>query len=72
MNGLIHQTDFGTLALNGVSSVYHTSYAQYSAQSVPFVWQPTPAGFGIDIKSLKGAQPPNALNDFNPEYISAI
>jgi peptide/nickel transport system substrate-binding protein len=72
MNGLIHQTDFGTLALNGVSSVYHTSYAQYSAQSVPFIWQPTPAGFGIDIKTLKGAQPPNALNDFNPEYISAI
>jgi peptide/nickel transport system substrate-binding protein len=72
MNALIHATDFGTLALNGNDPTYHTSYAQYSSDSVPFIWQPTPAGFGIDAKSLKGGQPPNALGDFNPEYITAI
>jgi len=72
MNGLIHETDFGTLGLNQTSPTYHTSYAQYSATSVPFIWQPTPAGFGIDIKTIKGSQPPNALGDFNPEYITAI
>jgi peptide/nickel transport system substrate-binding protein len=72
MNALINATDFNGLALNGNDPTYHTSYGQYSATSVPFVWQPTPAGFGISIKTIKGAQPPNPLGDFNPEYYTAI
>lgn len=72
MNGLIHDTDFGGVALNKTDPKYHTSYGQYSATSVPFIWQPTPAGFGIQVKTLKGEQSPNPLGDFNPEYITAI
>jgi peptide/nickel transport system substrate-binding protein len=72
MNGLIDATDFGSLKLNQKSPTYHTSYAEYSATSVPFIWQPCPAGFTIGINTLKGAQPPNPLGDFNPEYITAI
>lgn len=72
MNGLVHDTDFGWIALNGVDPKYRTSYGQYTATSVPFIWQPTPAGFEIRLKSLLGAQAPNPLGDFNPEYVTSI
>jgi peptide/nickel transport system substrate-binding protein len=65
-------TTTGNVALNGNNPTYHTSFGQYSAQNLPFLWQPTPAGF-IEIRSsIKGAQPTNPLGDFNPEYITAI
>jgi peptide/nickel transport system substrate-binding protein len=72
MNGLIHDTDFGGIALNAVDPKYGTSYGQYTATSVPFIWQPTPAGFEIRSKSLLGDPVPNPLGDFNPEYITSI
>ncbi len=73
MNQLIHETTTnGSLALNAKDSTYHTSFAQWTVTDVPFLWQPTPASFVEVINSLKGQQPPNPLDDFNPEYITAI
>jgi peptide/nickel transport system substrate-binding protein len=73
MNQLIHETTTsGNLALNAKDATYHTSFAQWSATDVPFLWQPTPASFTEQAKSVKGIQPPNPLDDFNPEYITAI
>jgi peptide/nickel transport system substrate-binding protein len=73
MNTLIHETTTsGSLALNAKDGTYHTSFAQWSVTDVPFLWQPTPASFIEQAKSVHGAQPPNPLDDFNPEYITAI
>jgi len=73
MNGLIHATTTnGSLALNAKDPSYGTSFAEYTATAVPFLWQPTPAGFIEQAKSVKGAQTPNPLGDFNPEYITTI
>jgi peptide/nickel transport system substrate-binding protein len=73
MNGLLHATtDNGKLALNAVSPVYHTSYAEYTATDLPFLWQPTPAGFTEQLRSVQGALPNNPIGDFNPEFITAI
>jgi len=62
----------GNIALNGNNPKYHTSYAQFSATDVPFLWQPTPAGFIEQAKSLVGNPAPSPLTNFNPEYITAI
>ncbi len=73
MNQLIHETTTsGNLALNAKDGTYHTSFAQWTATDVPFLWQPTPASFIEQAKGIKGSQPPNPLDDFNPEYITAI
>ncbi len=73
MNGLLHATtDNGKLALNGISPKYHTSYAEYTGTDLPFLWQPTPAGFTEQLRSVKGALPNNPIGDFNPETITAI
>ena len=73
MNTLIHQTTTsGSLALNAKDSTYHTSFAQWTVTDVPFLWQPTPASFVEVINSLRGEQPPNPIDDFNPEYITTI
>lgn len=73
MNGLLHATtDNGKLALNAISPRYHTSYAEYTATDLPFLWQPTPAGFTEQLRSVKGALPNNPIGNFNPEYITAI
>jgi peptide/nickel transport system substrate-binding protein len=73
MNTLIHDTTTGgNLALNAKDGTYHTSFAQWSATDVPFLWQPTPASFVEQLKTIKGAQPPNPLDNFNPEYITQI
>ena len=73
MNELIRETTTdGNLALNAKDATNHTSFAQWSATDVPFLWQPTPASFIEQLKTIKGIQPPNPLNDFNPEYITAI
>jgi peptide/nickel transport system substrate-binding protein len=73
MNQLIQATTTnGDTALNANDPKFHTSFAEFSATDVPFLWQPTPTTFGVFAKSLAGGQPPNPLGDFNPEYISAI
>jgi len=65
-------TTNGNVALNGTDPTYHTSFAQFTASDLPFLWQFTPAGFIEQLRAIKGAQPPNPLNNFNPEYITAI
>jgi peptide/nickel transport system substrate-binding protein len=73
MNALVAATTTnGSLALNANDPKYHTSFAEYSASNLPFLWQPTPTTFGEQAKSIVGAQAPNPLGDFNPEYITAI
>jgi peptide/nickel transport system substrate-binding protein len=73
MNQLIAATTTnGNLALNGKDAKFKTSFAEFTATDQPFLWQPTPTTFGEQAKSVKGAQAPNPLNNFNPEYITAI
>jgi peptide/nickel transport system substrate-binding protein len=73
MNALIAATTTnGHAALNASVAPYGTSFAEFSASDDPFLWQPTPTGFIEQAKSVKGALPPNPLNNFNPEYITAI
>jgi peptide/nickel transport system substrate-binding protein len=73
MQGLVADTTTtGDLALNQKNPTYGTSFAQYTATSDPFFWQPTPSGFGEVLKTITGAQAPNPLQDFNPEYITKI
>jgi peptide/nickel transport system substrate-binding protein len=73
MNALISDTTTnGDLALNAKDSTYHTSFAEWSATDVPFLWQPTPTSFVEVTKSMTGEEPPNPLGDFNPEYITQI
>jgi peptide/nickel transport system substrate-binding protein len=73
MNALIAEsTTNGDLALNAKDLTYHTSFAQWSATDVPFLWQPTPTQFIEVAKSMQGEQAPNPLDDFNPEYITQI
>jgi peptide/nickel transport system substrate-binding protein len=73
MNSLIAATTTdGNTALNAINPTWHTSFAEFSASNLPFLWQPTPAGFIEQAKSVKGSQPPNPLGNFNPEYITAI
>jgi peptide/nickel transport system substrate-binding protein len=46
MTGLIAATTTnGSLALNQNNPTYGTSFAQWTATDLPFLWQPTPAGF---------------------------
>jgi peptide/nickel transport system substrate-binding protein len=73
MNALIAATTTnGNVALNGNNPKYHTSFAQFTATDAPFLWQPTPTTFAVAARSIVGAQPPNPLGNFNPEYITAI
>ena len=73
MNQLISATTTnGNLALNAKSPKFHTSFAEFTATDVPFLWQPTPTSFGEQAKSIVGAQAPNPLGNFNPEYITSI
>jgi peptide/nickel transport system substrate-binding protein len=73
MNALISATTTnGSLALNANDPKYKTSFAEFSATNLPFLWQPTPTTFGEFATSIVGAQAPNPLNNFNPEYITAI
>jgi len=73
MNQLISATTTnGSLALNAKDPKFHTSFAQFSATNLPFLWQPTPTTFGEQAASIVGAQAPNPLGDFNPEYITSI
>ena len=73
MNALISATTTdGDLALTAKDPTYHTSFAQWSATDVPFLWQPTPTSFVEVARSLRGEQAPNPLGDFNPEYITQI
>ena len=73
MNALIEETTTnGDLALNAKDPTYHTSFAQWSATDVPFLWQPTPASVLEVNKSMVGAPPPNPLGDLNPEYITKL
>jgi peptide/nickel transport system substrate-binding protein len=73
MNALIAATTTGgDLGLNQIDPTYHTSYAEFTATDLPVIWQPLPSGFNVILRSIKGAQTPNPLGDFNPEYITAI
>jgi peptide/nickel transport system substrate-binding protein len=73
MNALIQATtNHGNTALNANVAPYGTSFAAWTAQDVPFMWQPTPTGFTEYAKTLKGIQTPNPLTDFFPEVITKI
>jgi peptide/nickel transport system substrate-binding protein len=73
MNALVAATTTnGSLALNAKDARFHTSFAEFTATALPFLWQPTPTTFGEQAASIVGAQAPNPLNNFNPEYITAI
>jgi peptide/nickel transport system substrate-binding protein len=73
MNALIAATTTnGNLALNAKDAKYKTSFAEFTATDIPYLWQPTPTTFGVQAKSVVGAQAPNPLGNFNPEYITTI
>lgn len=73
MDTLLKETTTdGSLALNQKDSTFHTSFAQWSATDVPYLWQPTPASVLEVNKSMVGAPPPNPLGDLNPEYITKL
>jgi len=73
MNALIAATTTnGNVALNAKNPRFKTSFAEFTATDVPFLWQPTPTTFGVQANSVHGAQAPNPLSNFNPEYITAI
>jgi peptide/nickel transport system substrate-binding protein len=71
MQSLLTGTLTGS-ALNQNQAPYNTSYGEYTAQNLPFNWQPVPSPTDEFAKSLKGNPPPNPLADFNPEFITAI
>jgi peptide/nickel transport system substrate-binding protein len=73
INSLVDATTTGSgIGLNQTDPTWNTSFAQFTATALPFLWQPTPTSFGVEIKTLRGALPPNPFGDFNPEYITAI
>jgi peptide/nickel transport system substrate-binding protein len=73
MDGLVQATTTkGDLGLGETNPTYGTSFAQFTADDLPFLWTPTPTGFGERLKSTIGAQAPNPLGNFNPEYITSI
>jgi peptide/nickel transport system substrate-binding protein len=73
MNALIAATTTnGNVALNAKNARFKTSFAEFTATDVPFLWQPTPTTFGVQANSVVGAQAPNPLGNFNPEYITTI
>jgi len=73
MNGLVQATtNKGNIGLGDNNPTYGTSFAQFTADDLPFLWTPTPTGFGEVLKTITGAQAPNPLGDFNPEYITSI
>ncbi len=49
-----------------------TSFVAWSAKDLPVLWVPWGTGFGERLNTIRGAQPPNPLGDFNPEYITFI
>jgi peptide/nickel transport system substrate-binding protein len=48
------------------------AYATAVAQDLPYIFQPTTWGVRLLSKGVKGAEPPNALGSFNPEYIKSV
>jgi peptide/nickel transport system substrate-binding protein len=61
---------------NDIKSTITTStslhkYDQDSANTVIVLYQPSALGVGELAKTVVGAQPPNPISDFNPEYITA-
>jgi peptide/nickel transport system substrate-binding protein len=72
MNSLLTGTLTGFALNQKQGAPYNTSYAQWTAQNLPFNWQPVPSPTDEYAKGVKGAPAPNPLADFNPEYITAI
>jgi peptide/nickel transport system substrate-binding protein len=73
MASLVTATTSGAgLGLDQRDPSWSTSYAQYTATALPFLWQPTPTSFTVEARSLRGALAPNPLGDVNPEYLTAI
>jgi len=75
MDKLISDTTLGTLALNEpdaavVVNGVKQSYAQYTADILPGLWQPTSLGVGELSKKIKGALAVSPLGNFMPEYSS--
>lgn len=75
MDKLIADTTLGDLALNEanpdvVINGVKQSFAQYTADILPGLWEPTSLGVGVLSKKIKGALPPNPLSNFMPEYSS--
>jgi len=64
MNNLIKATDFTSVSLK--------AYGTYAASYLPVLYQPSSLGVGELQKAVHGAQPPNPISDFNPEYITAV
>jgi peptide/nickel transport system substrate-binding protein len=77
MQTLVHDTTAGNTALNAKDTHVSpaTSFGQWANTDDPFLWQPTPAGFTVLIKTLAGPAAdiaPNPLGDFMPEFFTAI
>ena len=64
LNNLILATDYTSVSLS--------AYATYAAHYLPVLYQPSSLGVGELKKTVHGAQPPNPISDFNPEYITAV
>jgi len=66
-------TNGGSYALNQKDpSCAHQSFGQWTAIDLPFLWTPTPTTFSVQLNTVKGAEPPNPIGNFNPEFITAI
>jgi hypothetical protein len=63
MDSLIDGTTTGTKALNA-------GYAQYAAQQLPYMYQPTGTGTGEISNTLKGVLPVNPTGASLPEFLS--
>lgn len=73
MDGLIaDSTTGGDIKLAQTDPNYGTSYAAFTAQDMPVLWQPTPKTAGELLKTVRGLPAANPLGDFNPEFVTAI
>jgi len=66
-------TNQGSYALNQKDpSCAHQSFGEWTAIDLPFLWTPTPTTFSVQLSTIKGAEPPNPIGNFNPEFIKTI
>ncbi len=56
----------------GSSAAAGQSFVSWSNIDLPVLWMPTPTGFSLRLKTVKGAQAPNPLGNRNPEYITKL
>jgi len=72
-SGLLNDATMNSDIIKSISTnTSLAAYDKYSASFVPVIYQPSSLGIGEVAKTVKGAQAPNPLSDFNPEYITAV